>query len=233
MDGGVRRLVVDVISESDGMNVGYAFVRREHAFEGFFEEDIDDSSLYPRGPLMVCTIDSLREFIEQFPFLRKPELALIAEKHGIRFKSRLTVTMRKDALRRHTCVPECAQLLYIFRALDRPRKVAFVAPSLDDPRHSTDEIEELRQKTNKRRRMQRKRHRERESVVEQFVEYPPVRSFEQKSEIIHEWQAMMDPENLRRGVCAVCAQLFEASLLHRVLPNEEMLILLESRMPHR
>ena len=34
MDGGVRRLVVDVPDASDERDVAYAFVRREYAFEG-------------------------------------------------------------------------------------------------------------------------------------------------------------------------------------------------------
>ena len=94
------------------MSYTIAFFRREYAFEGISEEDADGTTLYPRGPFLVCTVPSLREFIDHFPFLWKPE-GLITNKHG--------VTMHKDALRRYACIPDCTQMLYKFRALDRPR----------------------------------------------------------------------------------------------------------------
>lgn len=41
MDGGVRRLIVDVTDESDERDVAYAgFVRRVHTSDGIFEEDV-------------------------------------------------------------------------------------------------------------------------------------------------------------------------------------------------
>jgi len=67
----MRHLVVDVTNVSDERDVTYAFVRREYAFEGVTEEDIDGTTLYPWGPFIVCTVCSLKEFIEQFPFLGK------------------------------------------------------------------------------------------------------------------------------------------------------------------
>ena len=71
MDSGVCCLVVDVTNVSDESDIAYAFVRREYAFEGIAEDDVDRATLYPRGPFIVCTILSLREFIEQFLFLGK------------------------------------------------------------------------------------------------------------------------------------------------------------------
>ena len=126
---------------------------------------------------MVCMILSLREFIEQFPRLSKRELSLIANRHGIEFRSRLTTRMRKDALRRHACVPHCAQVLYKFRVLDRPQKVTFVPP-MEDPRDASDEMAELRHKERKWSRVQRRQLGERESEREESMEYLPVRSFD-------------------------------------------------------
>ena len=45
MDSGVYRLFVDVT----GSDVAYTFVRREDAFEGISEEDIDRATLHPPG----------------------------------------------------------------------------------------------------------------------------------------------------------------------------------------
>ena len=45
MHGGGYRLVVDVT----GSDVAYTFVRREYAFEGISEEDIDGAALHPPG----------------------------------------------------------------------------------------------------------------------------------------------------------------------------------------
>ena len=65
MDDGVHCLVLDVTYESDKGGVAYiTFVQCEYAFERIFEEDIDRS--YSRGPFIVCTALSLREFIDFF-----------------------------------------------------------------------------------------------------------------------------------------------------------------------
>ena len=118
MDSGVRRLVVDVTDVSDKSVITYAFVQREFAFEGIAEDDVDEATLYPWGPFIVCTVLSLREFIEQFPFLGKRELNVITKKHGIDFRSHLTIRMHNDALCRHACVPLCGWVLYKFRLLN-------------------------------------------------------------------------------------------------------------------
>ena len=65
-------------------------------------------------------------------------------------------------------------------------------------------------------------------MIDQSMEYLPIRSFEDKSEIIQQWQAVMNPEKLTRGVCAVCAQVFEDCLLYDVTPNKQMLRLLRN-----
>lgn len=149
IDSGVRRLLVDVTSASDDMGVAHAFARREYAFEGIVEEDVDATTLDRHGLYIVCTIVSPREFIEQ--------LGLISNKHVVQFSSRLTTQMRKDALRRHVCGAHCVQVLYRFRQLYRPRKVTFVPATGNDPRDPMDETIELRQNMNKLDREQRKR----------------------------------------------------------------------------
>ena len=54
------------------ISVAYAFAQREYAFEGISEEDIDSSTL--SGAIHSVHNHSLREFIEQFPYLGKREL---------------------------------------------------------------------------------------------------------------------------------------------------------------
>ena len=56
----------------------------------------------------------------------------------------------------NTCIPWYGQVLYKFRALDRPRKVTFVPPSQDNPRDYSDQIEELQQKETKWSRAHRR-----------------------------------------------------------------------------
>ena len=121
MDGGVRRLaVVNVTGATDERDVAYAFVRREYAFDDIAEENVDGTALHPLRPFIVCSVLSLREFIEQFPFLSKRQLDVIGNMHDIQFRSRLTIRLRVDALHRHARTSSCAQILYKFRALDRP-----------------------------------------------------------------------------------------------------------------
>ena len=48
--------------------------------------------------ILACT-HSLREFMEQFPYLSKRELGSIAAAHGINYRSHLIMMMCKDALR--------------------------------------------------------------------------------------------------------------------------------------
>ena len=101
-------------------------------------------------------------------------------------------------------------------------------PSQDELRDALDEITELRQKEKKWSCAHRRRQGEGEIETDLSVEYPPVRMFEEKLEIIRQWQATMNPEALTRGVCAVCAQEFEDCLLYDVMPNEQMLVLLRN-----
>ena len=89
------------------------------------------------------------------------------------------------------------------------------------------------------KRVQRRKLREAKRLADQdgvensnCLEYPPFRSFSDKTDIIREWQVVMNPENLTRGVCAVCAQVFEVRSLHEVTPSEEMLTMLcNERLP--
>jgi len=82
MDSGVRRLVVDVTDESDDGIVAYAFLQREFAFVGIADEVLGIDMLYPSGPFVVCRVHCLREFIDQFFYLSKRELRLVAAAHG-------------------------------------------------------------------------------------------------------------------------------------------------------
>ena len=241
MDSGARRLVVDVTDESDDGIVAYAFLRREFAFVGIADEVLGNNMLYPSGPFVVCRVHCLREFIEQFPYLSKRELRLVAAAHGIKFRSRITIMMCKDALRRHECRPDCADIVYKFCTLKRRRDVNFVPPDLDPPTDPIDDVEVVRGAEKQRKRVQRRKAQDAKRLVDQVgvescdsLEYPPFRSFHDKTDIIREWQVAMNPENLTRGVCAVCAQVFEVKSLHEVTPSEEMLIVLHNeRLPEQ
>ena len=89
----------------------------EFAFVGIADEVLDSNMLYPSGPFLVCSVHCLREFIEQFPYLSKRELTLVAATHGIKYRDRLTIMMCKDVLQRHTCRPDCAEVVYKFHTL--------------------------------------------------------------------------------------------------------------------
>ena len=65
-------------------------------------------------------------------------------------------------------------------------------------------------------------------VSSNCLEYPPFQSFSDKTDIICEWQVEMNPNNLSRSVCAVCAQVFDVKALCEVTPSEEMLIVLHT-----
>ena len=236
MDSGARRLVVDVTDESDDGIFAYALLRREFAFVGIADEHVDGNMLYPSGPFLVCKAFSLRQFIEQFPYLSKRELGWIAAAHGVKYRSRLSIRSCKDALRCHACHPDCTGVVYKFRTLKRRRDVTFVEPEQDSLSTPLHEIEVVRHDEMQRKRVQRKTLREAERVVDhdsvEGIEYPPLRTFTDKADIIREWQAEMNPENRARGVCAVCAQLFEEKSLHDVSPTEEILTTLQNeRLP--
>ena len=85
--------------------------------------------------------------------------------------------------------------------LDLPRKVCTFVPPMDDPRDPLDEMVEIRDKERKWTRAQRKKVDERERDIDESAKYLPTRSFDDKADIIHQWQAAMDPEKLTRGVC--------------------------------
>jgi len=71
-------------------------------------------------------------------------------------------------------------------------------------------------------------------VSSNCLEYPPFRSFSDKTDIIRKWQVEMNPNNLSRSVCAVCAQVFDVKALREVTLSEEMLIVLcNDRLPEQ
>ena len=85
--------------------------------------------------------------------------------------------------------------------MDGPRNVCTFVPPTDDPRDPLGEMVEIRDKERKWTRVQRKKVDERERDIDESAEYPPTRSFDDKAEIIRQWQAAMDPKKLTRGVC--------------------------------
>jgi len=144
MDSSARRLVVDVTDESDDGIVAYAFLRREFAFVGIVDEVLGIDMLYPSGPFVVCRVHCLREFIEQFFYLSKRELRLVAAAHGIKYRSQVTILMCKDALRCHACRPDCAEVIYKFRTLKRRHDDIFVLLDVDLPANPMEEVEVVR-----------------------------------------------------------------------------------------
>ena len=207
----------------------------EFAFVGIADEVLDSNMFYPSGPFLVCSVHCLREFIEQFPYLSKRELTLVAATHGIKYRDRLTIMMCKDVLRCHTCRPDCAEVVYKFHTLKQRRDDVLVPPDLDPPRNAMEDAEVVREGEIQRKRVQWRKLREAKRLADQdgvensnCLEYPPFRSFSDKTDIIREWQVVMNPENLTRGVCAVCAQVFEVKSLHEVTPSEEMLTVLRN-----
>ncbi|KIO10509.1 hypothetical protein M404DRAFT_21440 [Pisolithus tinctorius Marx 270] len=116
MDSGVRRLCVDIAGVSDVGAISYEILRREFTFECVaVHYDLSVGSLYPTGSLLVCSSGSLRELVEQFPFLTVNNLKAIAEFHAVVLSSELWRAMCVDALRIHECGTTCPSLLRLFR----------------------------------------------------------------------------------------------------------------------
>ncbi|KAI6145136.1 hypothetical protein BKA82DRAFT_4016616 [Pisolithus tinctorius] len=199
------RLTVDVVGGEDRTSVSYATLRENYIFAGFAQE----SRTLPRDRLqrgtMIAVASSLKEFIEEFQFLTRVDLLSICDRHCIAVGNRLCLKGLRDVLRVHACTGECHAAPYAFRQLSQRRRVHSnvhkVAPVGVD-----DYVGNARQGS--RRRMQESREHRRacktvdalNDGVEDCLEFPPHRSFDQKEAVIKEWQERMNPSHLKQGL---------------------------------
>ncbi|KAF8834023.1 hypothetical protein BDN67DRAFT_1072787 [Paxillus ammoniavirescens] len=220
-----------------GSTVSYSesSLRREFEYTGLRTESIYPRSIFPRGVLFPVSCDSLSQLVEQFPHFTRSDLGSLATVHGVFICRRAPVDEASNFLRHHSCGPECADKVYVFRARKSFRRhVPFVIPPL---RNIEEDVTSVRT-TRRLDRVQRsdkqvlqERQRRAAAYASRYEAetrcFPPTFTLEDKICVIREWQHGMAPENQIRSPCAVCAHRIQDSMLEDVDPTPSRLAVLK------
>ncbi|KAG1905333.1 uncharacterized protein F5891DRAFT_1183270 [Suillus fuscotomentosus] len=184
---------------------------------------------FPSGSLLPVIAPSLAHIIEHFPMFTHEQYLDIVRAHAVRTASVDHKDYVRDLLRVHTCTHVCAPNSIVFRHLRIPRRdvsrlilpVPFAidhhaqrAAAGRSTRSQLDDETRLQARThNSQRHFVNYRSRSPDAVVAQDPDLPTIRTFEEKREIIKEWQHHMSLDLQRRGACAVCTYNVRASEL--------------------
>ncbi|KAN0081624.1 hypothetical protein V8E55_009248 [Tylopilus felleus] len=246
---GVRVPVVSDEGLTFSTGVGYALLRQDFQFVGLQSEGVRPETLYPKGPFLLVYTESICEFVEQFQFLTCADLRVIAQAHGLRFKTRYRHSSLLELLRNH-CACRCDATYLLFKQLMRARRNVRVLrhhPPLPpetvaaaERGHGADAQRQVRaaeteEHSDLRHLADSRSHRDHRQQVRMSVSehteptrFPQNISFDQKKQIIREWQERMEPENFVESVCAVCAWSFPRKTLMKIVPTQPMLHVLRN-----
>lgn len=153
------------------MSSALTYPKLNHSFDflHMFRTKADLNSTYSNfvPNIVAVQIPSVSDFVRRYQFLSSTQLQHLCHLHGIHvghLRAKLPLQLR---LLRHACSGECSQSLYVFKSLDRQRRIGSVLPSyslsensiqsvLDDRRQKNKESEQARRKLKKALRVIRK-----------------------------------------------------------------------------
>ncbi|KAI6143125.1 hypothetical protein BKA82DRAFT_35555 [Pisolithus tinctorius] len=227
MDSGVRLLYIDVAGVGDDAAISYEFVHQEYMLKHVtVQNDVSERTVYPASSLLVCHASSVREFVEQYPFLGLKVLKSIADHHNVVLHDRLRRQLCVDALRGHTCLVTCTSLLYVFRQLKHARRGKCLAPVLQAATSLESSVAGVR--AARRSIAQARREPTMTTAAGEAQIYPPIRSLSKKLDFVREWQDRMLLQKLVEDVCTVCAQMCPCGELSDIHPSTEILSILRN-----
>lgn len=156
---------------------------------GLQTDELQTRAIYPTGTFLPVLVERVWELVEHFQFLTMAHLRSLALAHGLSFTSRFRRDGLVNLLRLHRQCG-CMRTIWTFRQIGRPRQNVQVV-HLTDPTPSQDFVQSIRQQ---RAHGQRNIHSERSQLqANKPSHFPHVKSFEEKKEIILEWQDRLRP----------------------------------------
>jgi len=246
-------LEVRVACESDTplteTHVSYSLLRQEFKFVGVQSDAVDPQTLFPRGATLLVLGSRVCDLVEQFQFLTTAHLRLLARTHGLQFTSRYRRNALSDLLRLHRQC-SCHNMVLLFRRIMHicpNERVVHLVPPLGPDRVAELERghclqlqqrrrqEETAEDTDRRRarNIAQQQQRRQWDACDTSNSQPPdeflvLKMFEQKKEIIREWQETMDPRRFVETACAVCAWGYPSFELEEIQPSVPILRVLQN-----
>lgn len=160
------------------------------------------------------------------------EMATIAFVHHIQLRRGLYRDEIRDAIRVHVCSERCGVDQFQFLLLKKPREhikpCDHCPPVLMHDAVARVRTADLRRRRQHRRTQIEEKGEQPHAVDDDDVFFPPLRSFDEDIDVIHEWQTNMSSCALSMGVCAVCAQVVRDDELVDVVPSDLMLDVLRN-----
>jgi hypothetical protein len=209
-----------VVSDQELSNEGHLVVsscvlRKYFGYHGISRDRLPVCQQFPSGDLLPVTAPSLAHVIENFSAFTHEQYVEIARAHSIQ----VIAVDRKDYIRDllcvHHCTAHCAPNLLVYWHLRVPR-CNFAHVVLLNP-FSFDHFA-LRTAAQRASRQHRKAQQVDQVdsdpiVIDQLtdddtdddLDFPTVRTFAEKVDIIKEWHHSMSSGMQQRGACAVCA----------------------------
>ena len=203
---------------------------------------IDEQSIYPSGPYLPAIPSSVSELVEHFQFLNRSHLRSLAVAHGLSLRPRDRRSWMVDVLHQHT-ICSCPLIAVLFHSIPQPRPDVqmvnvLVGSALPVARRS-DDNQQAQAKWNSRIResdlqeagrhvLDAARHRERRAITHSETSFPSITCWDEKLNLISEWQTNFASSNLVEGACAVCGWATPVQKLHRLSPSQEMLRILRN-----
>lgn len=201
--------------------VTFTELRRVFEFLGSNSMPVVETAVYPNGVFMVVTIQDICTFVQQFRYLSRADFHLFCHHHGLQTgRNERRALLFEKLISHQSC--SCQAHDYVFRMLGRSRENVTL-PTLPNTAPSATNLRSRR--ANERAELEEEQD-DAECIVddgrEQTVSdypFPVFCSWEEKVQIIRNWQDQIERETERTLVCAVCAWEVSAMDIQRVAPS--------------
>jgi hypothetical protein len=218
--------------------VSHDLLRRDFEFLHLDPNEQDLRTVYPRGPLLPLYVSRVCELVEQFQFFTCKQLRVLASAHGLPYTARSRRPLLLDLLRLHRDC-SCLPIYLVFHRTTRPRwnvRLVQLSPPEEPRVHGQCSRTEGTEDAAERRRLSHNlsQHHHRQRVAEgldfsaEETSFPQIKGFDEKLQIIREWQEVMAPSRFVESACAVCAWSYPPSELSTVQPSTTVLKLLRN-----
>ena len=213
--------------------ISYSFLQCFFRFESVQTLMIDKCSIYPLGPYLSAIPSSVSELVDQFQFLNRSHLQSLSLTHGLILGPCDWHSSMVNAIQHHM-VCCCLSVPLLFHSIPQPHHdvqmvnvcVKCSACHSQDPDHSWQV--DLLWSFPVQNSDPTAHSASNQLPDEGHFLYLNHDSWNEKLEIISEWQTTMEPSGFAKGTCAVCGWSTPHQQLHLLSPSWEMLQMLQN-----